>query len=100
VGKYHGHITLSIKGRVEVVTYFHNRAVVILFNPWNKGNGAGYHLTPYLSYCFNADDDTYLSDELQRKAYLLDDVGVIWRGSEAQKLPLHWQYGQVCLSHA
>lgn len=36
-----------------------------------------------------------MSDELQRKAYLLDDVGIIWRGSEAQKLALHWQYGQV-----
>lgn len=38
VGKYHGHITLTIKGRVEVVTYFHNKAIVILFDPWNKGN--------------------------------------------------------------
>lgn len=38
VGKYHGHISLSIKGRVEVITHFHNRAIVVLFNPWNKGN--------------------------------------------------------------
>lgn len=38
VGKYHGHITLSVKGRVEVVTHFHNKAIAILFNPWNKGN--------------------------------------------------------------
>ena len=45
VGKYHGHITLSIKGRVEIVTYFHNKAIVILFNPWNKGN---YHLLRFL----------------------------------------------------
>ena len=41
------------------------------------------------------DDDSYLNDDLQRKAYLLDDVGIIWRGSQAQKLALHWQYGQV-----
>lgn len=38
VGKYHGHISLAIKGRVELVTYFHNKAVVILFNPWDEGN--------------------------------------------------------------
>jgi len=37
VGKYHAHITLAVKGRVEVSTYFHNKAIVILFNPWNSG---------------------------------------------------------------
>lgn len=36
VGKYHAHITLSVKSRVEITTYFHNKAVVILFNPWNN----------------------------------------------------------------
>lgn len=41
------------------------------------------------------DDDSYLNDDLQIKAYLLDDVGIIWRGSQDQKLALHWQYGQV-----
>ena len=97
VGKYHGHITLALKGRVELVTYFHNKAIVILFNPWDKGKldlGTG---SPHFSEPCCVDDDTYLSDEVQRKAYLLDDVGVIWRGSEAQKLPLYWQYGQVGL---
>lgn len=37
-----------------------------------------------------------MKNELQRQAYLLDDVGVIWRGTESQRVPLHWQYGQVC----
>lgn len=37
IGKYHAHITLSVKGRVEVTTYFHNKAIAILFNPWNQG---------------------------------------------------------------
>lgn len=37
VGKYHGHISLALQSRVEVVTYFHNKAIVVLFNPWNEG---------------------------------------------------------------
>lgn len=95
VGKYHGHVSLSIKGRVEVITHFHNRAIVVLFNPWNKGNHTVFIIDHLIAQFFPKDDDTYLKDELQRQAYLLDDVGIIWRGSEAQKLALHWQYGQV-----
>ena len=37
IGKFHAHITLSVKGRVEVTTFFHNKSIVILFNPWNNG---------------------------------------------------------------
>lgn len=37
IGKYHAHITLSVKGRVEITTHFHNKAIIVLFNPWNTG---------------------------------------------------------------
>lgn len=37
VGKYHAHITLSVKGKVDITAYFHNKAIVILFDPWNTG---------------------------------------------------------------
>lgn len=47
VGKYHAHISLAIKGRAEVVTYFHNKAIVVLFNPWDLGK----YSTVSLSHC-------------------------------------------------
>lgn len=49
VGKFHAHITLSVKGRVEVITHFHDKAIVILFNPWNRGKINYY--TSLCSYC-------------------------------------------------
>ena len=37
VGKYHAHIALSMKGGVDVLTHFHHKPIVVLFNPWNPG---------------------------------------------------------------
>lgn len=105
VGKFHAHITLSVKGRVEVITHFHDKAIVILFNPWNRGKinyymslcmCKCYHSSTVTAYCVAEDDDTYLKDEIQKQEYLLDDVGTIWRGTESHKTPLYWEYGQVC----
>ena len=35
VGKYHAHISLSLGG--EVLTHFHHKPLVVLFNPWSPG---------------------------------------------------------------
>ena len=43
-------------------------------------------------------DDAYMMDEQQCKAYVEEDVGVIWRGTELRKVPLLWEYGQVITS--
>ena len=37
IGKYHAHIAVSLKGGVQVITYFHHKPIIILFNPWNLG---------------------------------------------------------------
>ena len=38
VGKFHAHLSLSLKGRpADVVTHFHPSPIVVLFNPWNPG---------------------------------------------------------------
>ena len=37
VGKYHAHIAVSLRGGAQVITYFHHKPIVILFNPWNAG---------------------------------------------------------------
>ena len=37
VGKYHAHIAVSLTGGAQVITYFHHKPIVILFNPWNSG---------------------------------------------------------------
>ena len=37
VGKYYAHVTLSLRGSLEVVTHFHHKPLAVLFNPWNPG---------------------------------------------------------------
>ena len=37
VGKYHAHITLNLRGYLEVLTHFHRGAIMVIFNPWNSG---------------------------------------------------------------
>ena len=45
----------------------------------------------------HTDDDSYIEDESHRRDYLLSDVGVIWRGTSHHKVPLTWEFGQVCM---
>lgn len=37
VGKYHTHVILSLRGGLQVLTHFHHKSLVVLFNPWNPG---------------------------------------------------------------
>jgi len=45
--------------------------------------------------CVCVVDEVYMAEDYQKEAYLLEDVGIIWRGVESSKVPLHWEYGQV-----
>ena len=38
VGKYHAHITLNLRGYLEVLTHFHRGTIMVIFNPWNSGS--------------------------------------------------------------
>ena len=71
--------------------------VVILFNPWNKGN---------LSYCAVlapckcdalTDDGVYMESAAEREEYVLNNVGLIYCGSLQIPIPVHWNYAQVRL---
>ena len=37
VGKYHAHVALSLGGGAEVLTHYHHKPIVVLFNPWDPG---------------------------------------------------------------
>lgn len=42
-----------------------------------------------------ADDDVFLKDDKKRAEYVLNEQGVIYRGSSDYIFPLNWDYGQV-----
>ncbi|XP_041834883.1 protein-glutamine gamma-glutamyltransferase 5 [Melanotaenia boesemani] len=50
--------------------------LVVLFNPWCP------------------DDWVFLSDEAQKQEYVMNEQGVIYRGSDNYIYPMHWDYGQ------
>lgn len=35
VGKYHAHIYLTLNSGMDIITHFHHKAIIVLFNPWN-----------------------------------------------------------------
>lgn len=45
------------------------------------------------------DDDVYLEEEELREEYVLNDVGIIFRGNASKGVreitETHWQFGQV-----
>lgn len=44
---------------------------------------------------FFKDDAVYLKDDDKRQEYVLNDNGLIWRGSHSRMRPSPWNYGQV-----
>ena len=41
-----------------------------------------------------ASDSVYLSDEKEREEYVMEDRGLIWRGTTRSSHPCHWNFGQ------
>ncbi|XP_077459614.1 protein-glutamine gamma-glutamyltransferase E [Stigmatopora argus] len=68
VGRYA--LDASLWDREETLATF-----VLLFNPWFPG------------------DSVFLSDERERREYVLNEHGVIFRGSSNYITPLTWDYG-------
>ncbi|XP_077582994.1 protein-glutamine gamma-glutamyltransferase E [Stigmatopora nigra] len=68
VGKYA--LDASLWDQEETLATF-----VLLFNPWFSG------------------DSVFMSDERERHEYVLNERGVIFRGSSDYILPLTWDYG-------
>lgn len=41
-----------------------------------------------------ADDEVYMAEEESRQEYVLEDTGLIWRGSHNRLRPTPWAYSQ------
>ena len=46
-------------------------------------------------YHYILDDTVYLSDEVRRQEYILNDIGKIYIGSHSKPKGRQWVYGQV-----
>lgn len=62
--------------QAKSLRYTSQQPVYILFNPWCK------------------QDTVYMSDSEHRKEYVLNDGGLIWRGTNNSLRPTVWNYGQ------
>lgn len=60
----------------NAVCYSHDSGIFILFNPWNKL------------------DQVYMESEEWRNECVLEDSGLIWRGSYNRLRPCVWKYAQ------
>ncbi|GAB6029803.1 hypothetical protein CHUAL_005515 [Chamberlinius hualienensis] len=60
----------------EALRYASPDPVYIIFNPWCK------------------DDLVFLDNETKRKEYVLNDNGLIWRGTHSSLRPTPWAYAQ------
>lgn len=60
----------------ETLRYTVNDTIFILFNPWCK------------------EDQVFLEDAEQRKEFILNDTGLIWRGTYNSLKPSAWSYAQ------
>ncbi|KAK3599211.1 hypothetical protein CHS0354_012819 [Potamilus streckersoni] len=83
VGEWELKVTTSIKGKdkegkdtVKLFTYEHADDIIILFNPWCK------------------DDTVYMSTDKLLDEYILNDTGVLFRGTSYQIGSRPWIYGQ------
>ena len=77
IGRYRVDVLLPSASSFILLDYYN---IIVVCNPWNK------------------DDDVYLESEELRQEYVLNDVGLIYRGSatngESGIKPTHWEYGQ------
>ncbi|XP_059471130.1 annulin isoform X2 [Neocloeon triangulifer] len=71
-------VEVDTKKQLEgsAVSYTFPDPIYILFNPWCK------------------DDSVYMEGEHERNEYVLNDTGIIWRGSYNRLRPTVWHYAQ------
>ncbi|KFM78740.1 Annulin, partial [Stegodyphus mimosarum] len=62
--------------QAKSLRYTSKKPIFILFNPWCK------------------QDTVYMSDSEHRKEYVLNESGLIWRGTNNRHRPCVWNYGQ------
>ncbi|KAG9340663.1 hypothetical protein JZ751_021219 [Albula glossodonta] len=72
IGKY----DLSVKNKFDMTKELCTESFVVLFNPW----------------C--AEDWVYLPSEPERQEYVMNEEGVIYRGSQYHISALEWDFGQ------
>jgi len=70
-----GQYTLDLRVDDNVVTHF-SEPFIVLFNPWSS------------------DDTVFLDNEVLRKEYVLQENGLIWRGSADNNGPCSWNFAQ------
>lgn len=85
---------------------------VVLFNPWCPGKSVRrFHssyvkkiqkkkfrfLTFDLRHCSSVckDDTVFLPDEEKRQEYVMNEQGIIYKGSGNYITPMDWNFGQV-----
>ncbi|XP_015248128.1 PREDICTED: protein-glutamine gamma-glutamyltransferase 5-like [Cyprinodon variegatus] len=74
VGKYS--LLAEIENRKAV-----KESLVVLFNPWCR------------------DDWVHLPDEKERQEYVMNEQGLIYKGTAHQIQPMIWEFGQVSFKH-
>uniref|UniRef100_A0A6B2KZB6 Transglutaminase-like domain-containing protein n=1 Tax=Arcella intermedia TaxID=1963864 RepID=A0A6B2KZB6_9EUKA len=70
-----GQYTLDLRVDDNVVTHF-SEPFIVLFNPWSP------------------EDTVFLDNETLRKEYVLEENGLIWRGSANENGPCSWNFAQ------
>lgn len=103
-----GSYVLSVKHKDEEMLV---ESLVILFNPWCPGrfiislptfyiSSEVLYLHIFMWIClhfltFSLDDWVFLRDETERQEYVMNEQGVIFKGSGNYIVNMNWDYGQV-----
>lgn len=87
--------------------------LVVLYNPWCSGRLIIYYLllltevkylntsnlsTPVCQFTLSVDDWVFLPNEDERQEYVMNESGILYKGSGNYIMPSHWDFGQV-LTH-
>ena len=97
IGEYRMVIDTRSPNRIDD-SYFSNpisESFYMLFNPWNRSMFAIIlDLMNSFDLFHFKDDSVYMKDRFWREEYILNDQGIIWRGTHDQMKPTHWNFAQ------
>jgi len=79
IGEYLLVIDTKSPSRIDDSFYSNpiSQSFVMLFNPWNRG------------------DSVFMPEWASKEEYVLNDQGIIWRGTHNQMKTTHWNFAQV-----